>query len=36
MYNEKFKGIYTRAGMRSIISGLHEGYSMASLMVEEK
>jgi hypothetical protein len=36
MYNEKFKGIYTRAGMRSIISGLHEGYSMASLMVEDK
>lgn len=36
MYNEKFKGIYTRAGMRSIISGLHEGYSMASLMVAEK
>ncbi len=36
MYNEKFKGIYTRSGMNTIISGLHEGYSMSTLMVEEK
>jgi hypothetical protein len=36
IYNEKFKGIYTRAGMKSIISGLHDGYSMSSLLLEEK
>jgi len=36
VYNEKFKGIYTRAGMNSIISGLHNGYSMSSLFLEEK
>jgi len=36
MYNEKFKGIYTRAGMNSIISGLHEGYSMSTLVAKEK
>ncbi len=36
MYNEKFKGVYTRAGMNTIISGLHEGYSMSTLIAEEK
>ncbi len=36
MYNEKFKGVYTRAGMNTIISGLHEGYSMSTLIAEKK
>ena len=33
VYNEKFKGIYTRAGLNSIISGIHDGYTLSSLVV---
>lgn len=36
VYNGKFAGMYVRAGLNAIISGLHEGYTMSSMMVTEK
>jgi len=35
-YNEKLSGIYVRAGLNAIISGLHEGYTMSSLIYKNK
>ncbi len=35
-YNEKLAGIYVRAGLNSIISGLHDGYTMSTLKVTKK
>lgn len=36
VYNESFYGLYSRAGLNSIISGLHDGYTLPSLYIEEK
>jgi hypothetical protein len=36
VYNGEFAGTYVRAGMNAIISGLHEGYTMSSMVVTEK
>lgn len=33
VYNEKVRGIYSRAGLDAIISGIHSGYTLSSLMV---
>ncbi|HAS73496.1 MAG TPA: hypothetical protein DCS67_05070 [Clostridiales bacterium UBA8960] len=30
-YNEKLSGVYVRAGLNAIISGLHDGYTMSTL-----
>ena len=30
-YNEKLSGVYVRAGLNAIISGLHDGYTMATI-----
>jgi hypothetical protein len=35
-YNEKLSGIYVRAGLNAIISGLHDGYTMSTLIYKEK
>ena len=35
-YNEKLSGVYVRAGLNAIISGLHDGYTMSTLLCEEK
>lgn len=35
-YNEKLAGIYVRAGLNAIISGLHDGYTMSTLKVTKK
>ena len=35
-YNEKLSGIYVRAGLKAIISGLHDGYTMSTLIYKEK
>lgn len=36
VYNESLYGIYSRLGLNSIISGLHEGYSVPSFFIENK
>lgn len=36
VYNGKFAGVYVRAGLNAIISGLHEGYTMATLVAEKR
>jgi glutathionylspermidine synthase len=35
-YNEKLSGVYVRAGLNAIISGLHDGYTMSTLIYKEK
>jgi Uncharacterized conserved protein len=35
-YNEKLSGIYVRAGLNAIISGLHEGYTMSTLKYNKR
>ncbi len=35
-YNEKLSGMYVRAGLHAIISGLHEGYTMSTLEVTSR
>lgn len=35
-YNEKLAGVYVRAGLNAIISGLHDGYTMSTLAYQEK
>lgn len=35
-YNEKLAGIYVRAGLNAIISGLHDGYTMSTLKYTKK
>ncbi len=35
-YNERLSGIYVRAGLKSIISGLHDGFTMSTLVYKEK
>ncbi len=35
-YNERLSGIYVRAGLNAIISGLHDGYTMSTLLYKEK
>lgn len=34
-YNEALAGVYVRAGLHAIISGLHEGYTMSTLVVSD-
>ncbi|MCH4888167.1 hypothetical protein EZV73_11320 [Acidaminobacter sp. JC074] len=34
LYNEKLKGIFTRAGFNAVISDLNDGYSLSSLVVK--
>lgn len=34
-YNEKLKGVYVRAGLNAIISGLHDGYTMSTFVIKE-
>ncbi len=36
VYNEKVKGIYSRAGLNAIISGIHSGYTLSSLVAIQK
>lgn len=36
VYNGKFSGVYVRAGLNAIISGLHDGYTMATLVAEKR
>jgi len=36
VYNESLYGLYSRLGLNSIISGLHEGYTVPSFYIEEK
>jgi glutathionylspermidine synthase len=36
VYNEKLKGVFTRAGMNSVISDLNDGYSLSSLVMKKK
>lgn len=36
VYNESLYGIYSRLGLNSIISGLHEGYTVPSFYIEKK
>jgi glutathionylspermidine synthase len=36
MYNEKFEGLYTRLGKSTIISGLHDYYTVPNIVAEEK
>jgi glutathionylspermidine synthase len=36
VYNEKVKGIYSRAGLNAIISGIHSGYTLSSLVARKK
>jgi glutathionylspermidine synthase len=35
LYNEKLKGIFTRAGFNAVISDLNDGYSLSSVVVKE-
>jgi glutathionylspermidine synthase len=35
VYNESLYGIYSRLGLNSIISGLHEGYTVPSFYIEK-
>jgi glutathionylspermidine synthase len=35
VYNQKFSGIYSRAGLNAIISGQHGGYTMSSVYLED-
>lgn len=35
-YNEKLSGIYVRAGLNAIISGLHDGYTMSTLKYNKR
>lgn len=35
-YNEKLAGVYVRGGLNAIISGLHSGYTFATLIAKEK
>ncbi|MBN2795895.1 MAG: hypothetical protein JXR88_10855 [Clostridia bacterium] len=35
MYNEKMKGIFTRAGFNAVISDLNDGYSLSSVVVKK-
>ncbi|BEP29640.1 hypothetical protein [Helicovermis profundi] len=35
VYNEKMKGIFTRAGFNAVISDLNDGYSLSSLVLDE-
>lgn len=35
LYNEKLKGIFTRAGFNAVISDLNDGYSLSSLVVKK-
>lgn len=35
-YNGKFSGVYVRAGLNAIISGLHDGYTMSTLRFDIK
>jgi glutathionylspermidine synthase len=34
LYNEKLKGIFTRAGFNAVISDLNDGYSLSSVVVK--
>lgn len=34
-YNEALAGVYVRAGLHAIISGLHEGYTLSTLVVSD-
>lgn len=36
VYNEKVKGIYSRAGLNAIISGIHDGFTLSSLVATPK
>lgn len=36
VYNEKVKGIYSRAGLNAIISGIHSGFTLSSLVATPK
>lgn len=36
VYNGKLAGVYTRAGLNAIISGLHDGYTLSSVVVKSK
>lgn len=36
VYGERLAGIYSRAGRNPIISGIHQGFTLSSLIVEEK
>lgn len=36
LYNEKFKGLYTRVGPKNIISGLSEYYTLPNFLVRKK
>lgn len=35
LYNEKLKGVFTRAGFNAVISDLNDGYSLSSLVIKE-
>lgn len=35
LYNEKLKGVFTRAGYNAVISDLNDGYSLSSLVVNK-
>lgn len=35
-YNEKLSGVYVRAGLNAIISGLHDGYTLPTFIASEK
>lgn len=36
VYNEKVKGIYSRAGLNAIIAGIHDGFTLSSLVATPK
>lgn len=36
VYNEKMKGIFTRAGFNGVISDLNDGYSLSSIVASKK
>jgi len=36
VYNESLYGLYSRLGLNSIISGLHDGFTVPSFYIEEK
>ena len=36
VYNEKMKGIFTRAGFNAVISDLNDGFSLSSIVAKEK
>jgi len=35
LYNEKLKGVFTRAGFNAVISDLNDGYSLSSLVIKD-